>query len=164
MSTKRKILLAIPAFIVILTMLYAIILFWKPDKESYRFASSWGSEGAMPGQFSGPIGIAIDGAGFIYVSDSENNRIQKFTSEGAFITQWESEGDEPGQLSRPMHISFSPDDKLYVAEYMNDRIQIFDTGGNSLGSIGETGEEPGQFDSPAGLDVDTEGNIYVADF
>jgi DNA-binding beta-propeller fold protein YncE len=130
---KRNILLAIPVLVVILAIIYIIPLFLKPDKETYEFLDAWGSEGNAPGQFSGPIGIAIDKAGFIYVSDAENDRIQKFTSEGIFVAQWGSEGSEPGQLSRPMHITFSPDGRLYVAEYMNDRVQIFDTDGNSLG-------------------------------
>jgi len=162
--TKRKIRLAIPALIIVLAVFYLIPQFFKFDKETYRFVSAWGSEGSQPGQFSGPIGIAIDNASFIYVSDAENNRIQKFTSDGAFVAEWGSEGDELGQLARPMHISFSPDGKLYVAEYLNDRIQIFDTEGSSLGAIGTPGDEPGQFDAPGGVGVDREGNIYVADF
>ena len=164
MLMRRKILLVIPMLIALLIVFCIIPLFFKSDKETYQFVSTWGSKGSTPVQFSGPIGIAIDKAGFIYVSDAENNRIQKFTSEGIFVAQWGSEGSSPGQLSRPMHIAFSPDGKLYVAEYLNDRIQIFDTEGNSLGVIGTTGEEPGQFDAPAGVDVDMEGNIYVADF
>jgi len=35
-----------------------------------------------------PRGIAVDGSGNVYVSDRDNPRIQKFTSEGQFISQW----------------------------------------------------------------------------
>ena len=86
MLTKRKILLAISVLIIVLVLFYIIPLFFKSDKEAYQFVSTWGSEGSQPGQFSGPIGIAIDKAGFIYVSDAENDRIQKFTSDGS--TWW----------------------------------------------------------------------------
>ena len=72
MLTKRKILLAISVLIIVLVLFYIIPLFFKSDKEAYQFVSTWGSEGSQPGQFSGPIGIAIDKAGFIYVSDAED--------------------------------------------------------------------------------------------
>ncbi len=72
--TKRKIRLAIPALIIVLAVFYLIPQVFKFDKETYRFVSAWGREGSQSGQFSGPIGIAIDNASFIYVSDAENNR------------------------------------------------------------------------------------------
>jgi sugar lactone lactonase YvrE len=39
---------------------------------------SWGGTGADPGDFNRPIGIAADGSGGVYVSDTMNNRVQKF--------------------------------------------------------------------------------------
>lgn len=43
------------------------------------FLSKWGNEGSENGQFSWPYGIAIDNTGNIYVADTDNDRIQKFT-------------------------------------------------------------------------------------
>lgn len=43
-----------------------------------RFVTSFGRTGSRPGEFKGPCGIAIDDSGMVYVSDSENNRIQVF--------------------------------------------------------------------------------------
>ena len=73
MLTKRKIFPAIPVLIIVLVVFNLIPLFFKSDKEAYRFVSTWGSEGSQPGQFSGPIGIAIDSASFIYVSDGSKH-------------------------------------------------------------------------------------------
>ncbi|GAG42718.1 unnamed protein product, partial [marine sediment metagenome] len=42
------------------------------------FVIEWGSVGSENGQFENPYGIALDGSGNVYVSDVENNRIQKF--------------------------------------------------------------------------------------
>jgi uncharacterized protein (TIGR03663 family) len=39
---------------------------------------SWGKSGSGDGDFNRPIGIATDAAGAVYVSDTLNNRIQKF--------------------------------------------------------------------------------------
>lgn len=39
---------------------------------------SWGGTGDEPGEFNRPIGIAVDGVGGVYVSDTMNHRVQKF--------------------------------------------------------------------------------------
>ena len=38
-------------------------------------------------------GVATDSSGNVYVADIDNNRIQKFDSNGNFITKWGSNGD-----------------------------------------------------------------------
>lgn len=42
-----------------------------------------GSAGGAPGEFRGPYGIATDCRGGVYVSDEENNRIQRFADPAA---------------------------------------------------------------------------------
>jgi DNA-binding beta-propeller fold protein YncE len=42
------------------------------------FLSRWGEPGTAAGQFEDPHGITVDPAGFVYVADTQNNRIQKF--------------------------------------------------------------------------------------
>ena len=37
-----------------------------------------GSQGVIDGQFSNPVGVAVDSQGFIYVADMGNSRVQKF--------------------------------------------------------------------------------------
>ena len=45
-----------------------------------------------------PHSIDVDSSGNVYVADSGNSRIQKFTSDGKFITKWGSEGSQTGQF------------------------------------------------------------------
>ena len=85
-----------------------------------------GKEGNEPCEFHEPIVIAIYHAGFIYVTDAGNHRIQKLSQEGRFTKTWGSKGTGDGELDRPMHMNFDQNGKLYVAEFLNDRIQVFD--------------------------------------
>jgi DNA-binding beta-propeller fold protein YncE len=39
------------------------------------------------GQFANPRSVAVDGQGNLYVADSDNYRIQKFDSDGRYLTQ-----------------------------------------------------------------------------
>ena len=45
---------------------------------------SWGGFGESPGLFNEPWGIAVDDS-YVYVADTWNHRIQKFTLEGDFV-------------------------------------------------------------------------------
>ena len=67
--------------------------------------------------------MAYDGS--IYVSDSRNALIQKFTSEGVFVSQWGTKGSGDGQFSHPSGVAVSSDGSVYVADYANNRIQKF---------------------------------------
>ncbi|HKG88814.1 MAG TPA: hypothetical protein VKA95_10840, partial [Nitrososphaeraceae archaeon] len=60
------------------------------QQPQYSFVTKWGSNGISFGEFSQPIEIAIDSAGNVYVTDftSASNKVQKFASNGTFITSW----------------------------------------------------------------------------
>jgi DNA-binding beta-propeller fold protein YncE len=61
----------------------------------------------------------------VYVSDLHNNRIQKFTSDGTFITKWGTEGSGDGQFAYPFGIAVHSSGRVYVADDHNYRIQVF---------------------------------------
>jgi DNA-binding beta-propeller fold protein YncE len=77
------------------------------------------------GKFNNPAGVAIDSEDNVYITDVNNNRIQKFTSDGTFITSWGSEGEGEGQFSEPEGIDIDPEGNVYVADTGNFRIQVF---------------------------------------
>lgn len=56
--------------------------------QTYSFSAQWGSQGSADGQFNSPFDIAVGKSGNIYVADSGNNRIQKFDSNGNFLSTW----------------------------------------------------------------------------
>ena len=61
------------------------------DRE-LKYKQQIGSIGTGAGQFRYPHSLAIDRDGNIYVGDTGNKRIQKFSSNGTFLTSWGSEG------------------------------------------------------------------------
>ena len=70
-------------------------------------------------------GIAVDSSGNVYVTDSTQASIQKFDSNGAFITKWGSYGTGNGKFSHPTGIAVDSSGNVYVADRFNARIQVF---------------------------------------
>jgi NHL repeat len=91
----------------------------------YVLVRKWGSNGTGDGQFSIPAGIAVDSADNVYVNDSNNSRIQKFDSNGSYLTKWGLYGAGNGQFDGPDGIAIDSSGKVYVADGYNNRIQVF---------------------------------------
>ena len=85
-----------------------------------------GFSSTADGQFNGPHGVAVDSSGNVYVTDSGNSRIQKFDSNGTFITKWGSTGSADGQFDNPYGVAVdSSSGNVYVVDSGNSRIQVF---------------------------------------
>lgn len=127
----------------------------------------WGKFGNKQGEFNIPHGIDLDKNGFVYVADRENNRIQKFDSDGNFITLWQNETTD--QL-----YSVTIDNQknhLFGIDYwiVNDTIIKgsdifrFDLDANLQVQFGRTGFYDGPVARYHDIQIDNEGNIYVGD-
>jgi streptogramin lyase len=127
------------------------------------FLAAFGSPGNGDGQFFDPEAIAVDSNGNVFVADSGNNRIEKFTDSGSFLLQWGSMGEAPGQFHTPDGLAVDADGSVYVADLNNNRIEKFDNNGTFLTAWGEAGSADGQFAGPVGVAIDAQGDVLVAD-
>jgi len=70
--------------------------------------------------------VAVDGSGNVYVvAPGNRNRIQKFTSDGTYLTQWGTLGTGNGEFNNPVAMAVNASGNAYVADYWNCRIQVF---------------------------------------
>jgi uncharacterized protein (TIGR03663 family) len=131
----------------------------------------WGSfsgqdpAAAPPGTFNEPWGIAIGTDGSVYVADTWNHRIQKFTSQGEFVSTWGyfGQAESPFAFWGPRDVVVDAAGRVLVTDTGNKRVVIFDSGGNYLNQFGSFGFAPGQFDEPVGMALDDQGRLYIAD-
>ena len=129
----------------------------------YEFVKSWGTTGSGNGQFQAPIGICVQSGGEVLVSDTENNRVQRFTADGSYQAKWGSQGAANGQLNFPRGVAVDSSGSVYVVDSENSRVQKFNANGGYVTKWGDRGTGTGQFQYPVGIATDNSGKVYVAD-
>jgi len=134
-----------------------------------NFILQWGEKGSADGQFqlSGGdtvlTGMALDTSGNIYVADTFNHRIQKFSAMGGFLAKWGTFGSENGEFNKPSGLAIDSQDNIYVADKDNGRIQKFTSDGTFLFSFAVSGlPGDGSPGLPSGIFIDKNGLIYVS--
>jgi len=152
--------------VIVLTFLPTFAL---PD-ETYVFERMWPTL-QQPWYFLSPQGVAV-GNNNIYVADTGNHRIQKFTRDGQFVTEWGSSGIGSGEFLYTAGIAIDNNENVYVLDYLNHRIQKFSSEGHFITKWGSAGTGNGQFKFPpvqgyattwCGIGIDASGNIYISD-
>jgi sugar lactone lactonase YvrE len=112
------------------------------------------------------MGIAVDSQDFVYVADTWNHRIQKFTSEGKFIMLWGKFGEDDGEVEGANAIAIDSEDNVYVASIWGiGRIQKYTPDGKFITKLGKKGRrwEDEVFRLPSGIAIDSNGYVYVSD-
>jgi len=145
--------------------------------KGFRLARVWGSQGSGNGQFRWAEAIASDlwhqavltqGAS-IYVADTDNHRVQAFSSTGALTGMWGSPGSGDGQFGAdgPTDVAVGGRGAVYVADPDNSRIQVFTSAGRlerqwGPGPNGDTSQAQ-YLSRPYGVAVSPNEWVYVLD-
>ena len=136
----------------------------KPKPRQFRHVLSFGQHGSSVGMLCLPYGVAVNERDEIAVTDTNNHRVQVFSSDGTYLRSFGRKGDKQGELNWPVAIAFDKNSRSIVVDTFNHRVQLFDEQGEYLMSqFGDEGNLDHQLKSPYGLSVDRNGNIIVAD-
>jgi len=125
--------------------------------EEYTCVAQWGSYGTLDGQFTSPWGIAVDSEGYVYVTDFDTLRIQKFTSNGTYIREWKWT-----TYGWPQDIVVDTYQNLYICAHMYGMVMKVPGDGTPSTFLPTNYETVGWTNYYVyGLGVDKNDNIYI---
>lgn len=131
---------------------------------------------AIKAQLNSPYGIAVDGAGNIYVADTFNQRIRKITPDGIIrtiagggISTSDGIAATSAKLTQPQRIVVDGAGNVYFADIFDGRVRKVDASGiittvaGGGSSVSGSGPATAALLGPSGLALDASGNFYIID-
>jgi trimeric autotransporter adhesin len=136
---------------------------------------------ATAAQLNSPAGVAVDGNGNVFISDTANERVRKVSANGV-ITTYAGNGSSPpesmnpitvgdgglatgAELSTPLGLAVDAAGNLYIADSQDNAIRKVATNGiittaasGGFFVAGGSGLEPG---IPSSVAVDSAGNLFI---
>ena len=107
----------------------------------------------VPLNLSNPYGVAVDGAGNVYIADSGNNAIKEWTAANNSVITLVSSG-----LNNPYGVAVDGAGNVYIADSGNNAIKEWIKAGGSVTNLVSS-----NLSYPSGVAVDSSGNVYIAD-
>lgn len=147
------------------------------------FAGDGGPATSSACRLNEPTGVAVDGAGNIYIADNSNNRVRKINTSGIISTiagvglPYGYTGDggpaTAARLYYPKGIAADNAGNVYISDWNNSAVRKINTSGvittiAGTGVAGYSGDGiaavSSQLDHPIGLAVrNSDGDIFIAD-
>ena len=134
------------------------------NKRNGKLFFKFGGPGSKPGELFHPTNIAIGADGDVYVVETSNFRVQRFTADGKPVRSYGDIGSEGGNFSRPKGIALDRNGRLYVGDAAFENVQIFDNSGRLLLFFGQPGGNAEGLNLPAGISIDYDNVPYFQSY
>ena len=119
-----------------------------------------GGKGSGNGKFDSPTAIAVDGNGSVFVADTGNGRIERFSPVGAFLSTIKIAGNGKGLSGDPSGIAVDHAGNIYVSNVSTQCVEKLAPDGRFI--IEWKGPDPG-FYGPRRIAIGRDDLIYVVD-
>ena len=79
--------------------------------------------------------LCLDGDENMYVADWGNDRAQKFTADGRFLTSFGGSSEDGGGLDHPAGVAVDSGGDVYVTDWGNRRVVVFEPNGEVITAL-----------------------------
>lgn len=132
------------------------------NAQSFTLVNSWGTNGPGPGEFNTLVNAKVHKNGYVYLADTYNRNVQRWTKSGQYIDSFGLFDTGIG----PQGMAFDAAGNVYLTDAEKMRVQVFSESGQYLRSWGTFGSGQGEFDFTAAgafITISKDGYAYVAD-
>ena len=104
-------------------------------------------------------------AGNVYVSDTDVQRVLKYSTSGDYLGSIGSPGFGPDQFLyySPVGIDIGPDGRLYAVDSGNKVVRVFDTDGTYVRSWSTVRPGGPALNNPRAMSIGPDGTLYLID-
>lgn len=131
-----------------------------------KVKAQFGKQGEGRGEFNYPNKVVANGRGQLFVSNSNNSRLDILNAQGAYVGSFGS-GSGTGSVGIPRGMAIDDADRLYVVDAVSHQVVVYNTAVSPvplyLFTFGDQGQGDGFFLFPNDIAWDPSGRLYVAD-
>ncbi len=124
------------------------------DKRTGTLMFKFGKSGSDKGELFQPTNIAIGPDGDVYVAETGNFRVQRFSPDGVHVRFYGEQGNVPGTFARPKGLAIDRSGRLYVGDAAIQNVQIFEGDGRLLMDFGRPLKDLEGLNLPAAVRLD----------
>ncbi|WP_409344730.1 hypothetical protein [Paenibacillus sp. MBLB4367] len=143
---------------------YSIQSLYVPERVigGQLYKNGNGVQESVPG-LNGPTGMFIDAEGYLYVSDTNNNRVVKMDDRGLLLMELGLGNEDKAKLKAPEGVYVSDRGDVYVCDTGNNRIAVYNAKGEWIDEIVKPDAVSLKDVTfiPSGISMDIRGFLYV---